>query len=169
MIILGIDPAIRCSGYAIIQVDSVNDMSIIDCGVIRNGKNLPHTECLRRLTGGIRELIDTYKPDVASIEDPFLGKNPATVIVLGMARGAILAALGERGVPVYPYKPTTAKRAAVGNGQADKTQVALMMSVLFSLDVSQIPLDSTDALALAVCLGQTAARQGADLLLPKPL
>lgn len=169
MIILGIDPAIRCSGYAVIKVDGVNDMSIVDCGVVRNGKALPHTECLRRLTGGIRELIDTYKPDMASIEDPFLGKNPATVIVLGMARGAILAALGEQGVPVYPYKPATAKRAAVGNGQADKSQVALMMSVLFSLDVSQIPLDSTDALALAVCLGQTAARKELQMRLPKPL
>lgn len=169
MIILGIDPAIRCTGYAVIKVDSATDMSVIDCGVIKNGKTLPHTECLRRLAGGIRELIGTYKPDVASIEDPFLGENPSTVIILGMARGAILAVLGELGIPVYPYKPTTAKRAAVGSGKADKAQVALMMSVLFSLDHSRIPLDSTDALSLAVCHGQVAVRSELCSMLPKPL
>ncbi len=169
MIVLGIDPAIRCSGYALIKVDNANTMSIIDCGVIKNGKTLPHTECLRRLAGGIRELVGAYKPDVVSIEDPFLGENPSTVIILGMARGAILSVLGELKVPVYPYKPTTAKRAAVGTGKADKAQVAVMMAAMFSLDASEIPLDSTDALALAVCHGQVAARSELQAMLPKPL
>ncbi len=169
MIILGIDPAIRCSGYAVIQVDSVEKMSIIDCGVIKNGKTLPHTECLRRLAGGIRELVAKYRPDMVSIEDPFLGENPSTVIILGMARGAILSVLGELGIPAYPYKPTTAKRAAVGSGKADKAQVALMMSAMFQLDASQIPLDATDALALAICHGQVAARPELKMMLPKSL
>ncbi|MDD4181795.1 MAG: crossover junction endodeoxyribonuclease RuvC [Victivallaceae bacterium] len=169
MIILGLDPAIRCSGYAVIKVTSVDEISIIDCGVIKNGRTLPHTECLRRLSGGIRDLVKIHNPDAVSIEDPFLGKNPSTVIILGMARGAILAVLGELGVPTYPYKPTVAKRAAVGTGKAEKGQVALMMAAMFGLEASQIPLDSTDALALAVCHGQTAIRSELQMLIPKPL
>lgn len=169
MIILGIDPAIRCSGYAVIKVTSVDEMSIIDCGIIKNGRTLLHTECLRRLSGGIRDLIKIHNPDAVSIEDPFLGKNPSTVIILGMARGAILAVLGELGVPVYPYKPTIAKRAAVGTGKADKNQVALMMAAMFRLETAQIPLDATDALSLAVCHAQTAIRKELQMLIPKPI
>ncbi|MDD2403827.1 MAG: crossover junction endodeoxyribonuclease RuvC [Victivallaceae bacterium] len=169
MIILGIDPAIRCSGYAVIKATAVHEMSVIDCGFIKNDRSMPHTECLRRIAGGIRDLITTYNPDAISIEDPFLGKNPSTVIILGMARGAILAVCGELGVPVYPYTPTTAKRAAVGNGKAEKGQVALIMSAMFHLEAEQIPLDATDALALALCHAQNAVRPALQMLMPKTL
>ena len=95
MIILGIDPAIRTTGYGVIRTESVSRFEILDCGIIANSARLPHTECLRRLAGGIRELVGAFMPDYASIEDPFVGKNASTAIILGMARGAILAALAE--------------------------------------------------------------------------
>lgn len=90
MIILGIDPAIRTTGYGVIRTESVSRFEILDCGIIANSARLPHTECLRRLAGGIRELVGAFMPDYASIEDPFVGKNASTAIILGMARGAIL-------------------------------------------------------------------------------
>lgn len=99
MIILGIDPAIRTTGYGVIRTESVSRFEILDCGIIANSARLPHTECLRRLAGGIRELVGAFTPDYASIEDPFVGKNASTAIILGMARGAILAALAEAAVP----------------------------------------------------------------------
>lgn len=98
MIILGIDPAIRTTGYGVIRTESVSRFEILDCGIIANSARLPHTECLRRLAGGIRELVGAFMPDYASIEDPFVGKNASTAIILGMARGAILAALAEAAV-----------------------------------------------------------------------
>ena len=116
MLVLGIDPAIRNTGYGVIEVTGAASFRIVDCGLIRNKPGMPHSECLLRLAGGIRELADNYPIDSASIEDPFVGKNANTAIILGMARGAILATLAEQGIPCYAYSPRRAKKAAVGNG-----------------------------------------------------
>ena len=153
MIILGIDPAIRTTGYGVIKADpSVGSgMEILDCGVIRNTHAMPHTECLRRLHGGISELISLYKPDCAVLEEPFVGKNSKTAIILGMARGGILTALAGQSIPAFAYAPTVAKRAVTGSGSADKSRIAFLLAAEFGIAVENIPLDSTDALALAMC------------------
>jgi crossover junction endodeoxyribonuclease RuvC len=169
MVILGIDPAIRCTGYGVVEFRSANDSQILDCGVIRNTQRMPHSECLRRVNGGIRQLIEEFKPDSASIEDPFLGRNPKTAIILGMVRGTILGTLAEHGIPAYSYSPRTAKKAAVGAGTASKEQIAFMMANEFSLDTGDIPLDATDALALAICHARAALNPALQYLLPKPL
>jgi len=160
VIILGIDPAIRTTGYGVIRTESVAHFEILDCGIIANSARLSHTECLRRLAGGIRELVGAFTPEYASIEDPFVGRNASTAIILGMARGAILAALSEASVPVFAYSPSSAKRAAFGNGRATKEQVAMMISAETGIGIERIPLDSTDAIALAICHAQTTFRPG---------
>ena len=153
MIILGIDPAIRTTGYGVISADpeAGSGMEILDCGVIKNKPAMPHTECLRRLYGGISELVSLYHPDCAVLEDPFVGRNAKTAIILGMARGGILSALANHNIPAYAYTPTVAKRAATGSGSADKSRIAFLLAAEFGIDVAEIPLDSTDALALAMC------------------
>ena len=155
MTVLGLDPAIRTTGYGVIQFDGTL-WRILDCGVIKNSPSMRHSECVRRLYGGIAELVAGFKPDAASMEEPFCGRNASTAIILGMARGAILSALAVNNVPAYSYSPTKAKKAAVGSGSATKEQVALMMSASFGIESSMIPLDATDALALAVCHSQRA-------------
>ena len=169
MIVLGIDPAIRTTGYGVIKSVGVGRFEILDCGIIANSARLPHTECLRRLSGGIRELIHTFHPDAASIEDPFVGRNAKTAIILGMARGAILCALAEADVAAYSYTPSRAKKAAVGSGSAQKEQIAVMMAAEFGIEVERIPLDSTDALALAICHAQLADREELSPLIGKEL
>ena len=153
MIILGIDPAIRTTGYGVIKADpdAGDGMEIVDCGVICNKPSMPHTECLRRLYGGISELIDLYHPDCAVLEEPFVGRNAKTAIILGMARGGILAALAQHNIPAYAYNPSVAKRAATGSGSAEKSRIAFILAAEFGIEVEKIPLDSTDALALAMC------------------
>ncbi|MBE6398590.1 MAG: crossover junction endodeoxyribonuclease RuvC [Lentisphaerae bacterium] len=153
MIILGIDPAIRTTGYGVISADPAagDGMEILDCGVIRNKPSMPHTECLHRLFGGISELVSLYHPDCAVLEEPFVGRNAKTAIILGMARGGILTALAEHNVPAYAYTPSVAKRAATGSGSADKSRIAFLLAAEFGIEVEKIPLDSTDALALAMC------------------
>ena len=153
MIILGIDPAIRTTGYGVIKADpdAGGGMEILDCGVIRNRQTMPHSECLRRLYGGIGELITLYTPDCAVLEEPFVGQNAKTAIILGMARGGILSALANCNIPAFAYTPSVAKRAATGSGSADKGRIAFLLAAEFGIDVSEIPLDSTDALALAMC------------------
>ena len=163
MIILGIDTAIRCTGYGVIKMNTINDIEIIDCGVIKNAQKLRHSECLRRLAGGTRELIKAYEPHSVSIEDAFYCKNVKTAMILSLARGAVITATAEADLPIYTYSPKTAKRAAVGMGQASKQQVAIMMAAMFKIDISQIPDDATDALAIAICHGQLAMRKELDL------
>ena len=162
MVILGIDPAIRTTGYGVISADPAagGSMTILDCGVIRNKPAMPHTECLRRLHGGISELISLYHPDCAVLEDPFVGRNAKTAIILGMARGGILTALAGKNVPAYAYNPSVAKRAAAGSGGADKERIAFLLAAEFGISVERIPLDSTDALALAMCHAARTLRSG---------
>ncbi len=169
MIILGIDPAIRTTGYGVIKAHSPASFEILDCGMIQNSARLPHSECVRRLSGGIRELIAAFKPDFASLEDPFVGRNAGTAIILGMARGAILAALAENNIPAYSYSPKTAKRSAVGTGSATKEQVAMLVAAELKIGIERIPLDATDALALAICHAQRALRPELAEMMGKPL
>ena len=160
MILLGIDPAIRTTGYGVIEAGAGGRFSVIDCGVIANSPKLPHSECVRRLHMGICELVTSFKPDCAVLEEPFVGKNAGTAIILGMARGAILAALSINSVPAFAYAPTVAKRAAVGRGGATKEQIAVMISAELGIEIERIPLDSTDALALAMCHAARTLRTG---------
>lgn len=164
MIILGLDPAIRTTGYGVVEMLPGKQAKILDCGVIKNTPQMPHSECVRRLAGGVRELINSFKPDCASLESPFVGDNAKTAIILGMARGAILTALAENNIPAYAYAPIVAKRAVTGMSHARKEQVALMMANEFNIAVSDIPDDATDALALAVCHGQKALQTQINLL-----
>ncbi len=154
MVILGIDTAIRCTGYGLVEFREGGIVNVLDCGIIKNRKDLPHSECLRRLSGGIREIAGRFKPDSAAIEGAFVSKNIKTAMILSYARGAVMAVLAEANIPIYAYSPKKAKLAVCGSGNSTKMQVALMLASLFSLKTEEIPLDSTDALALAVCHGQ---------------
>ncbi len=169
MIIIGIDTAIRKTGYGVLDISTPSTVKVLDCGVIVNSPKLPHSECLRRLSGGIQQLVEAFHPDVAAIESAFACKNIKTTMILSLARGAVIARLAEMGVPAYEYSPKTAKRAATGNGEAAKEQVAAVIAALGKLDVKNIPDDSTDALALALCHGTLACRPEGHLFLPQPI
>ena len=152
MIVLGIDPAIRTTGYGVVEADLTSgEIKILDCGIIANTPKMAHSECVRRLYGGVAELLNLWHPDCAVLEDPFVGRNAKTAIILGMARGAILASFATNNLPAYSYSPTVAKRAATGFGGAEKERIAYLLSAEFGIEVDRIPLDSTDALALAIC------------------
>ena len=154
-VILGVDTSLRSTGYAVIRMNAPGKYEILDCGVIKNKASLIHSECLYRIAGGIRELVDTFHPDTASIESAFVQKNIKTAMILSLARGAVITALAEKKIEIFEYAPTTAKRSAIGRGTATKEQVAVMMAAVCGIDVSGVPDDSTDALALAVCHANT--------------
>jgi crossover junction endodeoxyribonuclease RuvC len=150
MIILGIDTALRTTGYGVIEVDGKRFIAK-DCGIIKNKPKVPVSECLRRLAGGIGELVELYQPDIAAIEGTFYAKNAKTSMLLGMAKGSVVATLAQAGIPVYEYAPRKAKQIVVGNGGASKDQVATLMANMLKIDTSAIPHDASDAMALAVC------------------
>ena len=150
MKILGIDTSLRSTGYGIIEIKD-KKISALDCGIIKNKASLSHSECLKRISGGIRQLIELYKPEQASIESAFVHRNAKTAMILGMARGAAISMAAEKDIPIYEYSPKTAKLAVVGTGTASKEQVAVMIGQILNCDISQINDDATDALALALC------------------
>ena len=151
MRILGVDTALRCSGYGVIDCDIQGKLSIVDCGFIKTPPKKPVSECLRRLSGGISHLLKTYKPDVVAIEGTFFNKYARSAMLLGMARGTVVGVVALENLEIFEYAPTTAKKAVTGRGAASKEQVAFMMAHLFKIKVNEIPLDATDALSIAVC------------------
>ncbi len=168
MRILGIDTAIRCTGYGV--VDFLEGAPrIVDCGLIKNKPSAPHSECLRRLGGGVRELVRNFHPDSAALESAFYSKNIKTSMILSYARGAIMLVLAENSIPSFAYAPRKAKMAVGGNGASSKEIIAQILASMLSIDASEIPLDATDAIAIAICHGQLACRPGSEYVLDKPL
>ena len=158
----------RHTGYGVLKV--VGDKyQALDCGVIKNPPLISHSQCLRRLAGGVRELVKLYKPDCAVLEGAFFAKNLKTTLILGYARGCVMTVLAEEEIPAYAYSPMEVKMSAVGYGGASKAQVAMMIGSILNLDVSNVADDATDALALALCHSQRALKTGAELFMPKEL
>ena len=149
MTVLGIDTSLRSTGYGVLAVEG-NRMRMLDCGNIRNGPKLPLTDCLKAIHGKVAALIGEYRPDVMAVESVIYGKNAGTMLVLGEARGAVLTAAADAGLPVYEYEPRRMKKAICGNGLAEKEQIQRMVKTL--LNLSELPQnDAADALGLAIC------------------
>ena len=149
MTVLGIDTSLRSTGYGVLSAEG-SRMRCVDCGNIPNKASLPLTGCLRAIHAKVAELIATHRPDVIAIESVIYGKNAGTMLVLGEARGAVLTAAVDAGVPVYEYEPRRMKRAICGNGLAEKEQIQRMVKTLLGL--AELPQnDAADALGLAIC------------------
>lgn len=151
MRILGIDTALRCTGFGVVEYNDAGVGKIIQCGFIKTPAKKPVSECLRRLSGGITELIEAYEPDEVAIEGTFFNKFARSAMLLGMARGAAVAACATHDLEIYEYAPTVAKRAVTGNGSSSKEQVAFMISTIFKINIADVPLDATDALSIIAC------------------
>ncbi len=147
--VLGIDTSLRSTGVAVIEQRG-SSFQVRASGIIRNPATRPHTACLAHLFESVRALIDEEKPGEVAIEDVFFAKNARTAMVLGQARGAVLAACSLAGVPVYEYAPRRVKQAVVGFGGAHKDQVGKMVSSMLGLKELP-PNDISDAMALAIC------------------
>ena len=149
MLFLGIDPGLGATGYGII--DSVGGkLEFVDAGVIRTSSIAPFAERLRRIDLGLDEKIRLYEPDEAAIEEVFHAKNVKSALLLGHARAAAILCAARNGLGVSEYSPTVVKKAVVGYGKATKDQVQHMVRILLKIDVA-LPLDASDALAIAIC------------------
>ena len=162
MTILGIDTSLRSTGYGVL-VQEGSRLVARTAGVIRNAPKVPLSDCLRHIHARVTELIGEYAPEVLAIESVIYGKNAGTMLVLGEARGAVIAAAAAAGVPIYEYEPRRVKKAVCGNGLAEKLQVQRMVKMLLHLD--ELPTnDAADALALAIA--HAHGRAGLDACLP---
>ena len=159
--VLGIDTALRKTGWGILDCAG-KKVTAVDCGAVINKPKASLCECLSRLHGAARELLEHYKPDIISIEGGFYCKNVHTSTILGTARGAVLGYIAEKGLPIYEYAPRYVKQIVCGFGNASKQQVAMMISQILKIHIDQLSDDSTDALALAYCHTQNQMRNSLD-------
>lgn len=155
MIILGIDPGIAIVGWGVLRCEN-SKFTPIAYGSVQTKAGLKVEERLLQVYRGIRELIEKYSPDVVSIEEIFWNTNQKTGIVVSEARGVILLAAHEAGIPIFEYTPLQVKQAIVGYGRAEKKQVITMVTAFLGLREPPKPDDTADALALAICHGHCA-------------
>lgn len=149
MLVLGIDPGTRVAGYGIVAAEGAR-MRLVEAGVLRAPARDPVERRLARIAAGLRDLLSRHRPDAAAVEDAFVKVDPQAALAVGLARGAILAVLGELGLEAASYPPASVKRSVAGSGRAGKDQVARMVAAILGED-ARVPLaDATDALAVAI-------------------
>lgn len=152
MRILGIDPGATVTGYGVVERVG-SGVEHRAHGTLRFPRNHAPHQRLAAIYAGVTQWVEDAQPDAAAIEKIFVSASPRSALVLGQARGAALAALGNRGVPVFEYAPQQLKRSVTGNGAATKRQVQSMVRRLLTLE-STPAADAADALALALCHAQ---------------
>lgn len=158
MRILGIDPGYAILGYGIIDVRG-NRFSVVDYGAIFTDASMDMASRLQALYSGLKELIDKYEPDEASIEELFFNNNAKTAILVGEARGVAVLACADGNLKIGEYTPLQIKQALVGYGRADKKQVQYMVKTMLNLESVPKPDDTADALAAAICHAHSAGKR----------
>ncbi|OGA49131.1 MAG: crossover junction endodeoxyribonuclease RuvC [Betaproteobacteria bacterium RIFCSPLOWO2_12_FULL_63_13] len=156
--IIGIDPGLRVTGFGVIEKSGTR-VSYITSGCIRSaGDELP--ERLKSILHGLREVIAIHQPRQAAVEKVFVNLNPQSTLALGQARGTVICAAVDAGLPVAEYTALQVKQAVVGNGHAAKAQVQEMVKRLLRLPA--VPgSDAADALACAICHAHGGQGMGA--------
>jgi crossover junction endodeoxyribonuclease RuvC len=149
-IILGIDPGTTIAGYGIIGIENQTPL-LISLGIIDLRKfDDPYLK-LKHIFDRTLSIIDQYSPDEMAVEAPFYGKNVQSMLKLGRAQGASIAAALHRSVPVHEYAPRKIKMSITGQGAASKEQVAGMLVNILKFKSDDYLLDATDGLAAAMC------------------
>ena len=146
--ILGIDPGSRVTGFGVIDVRG-REHFYIASGCIKTPPDAPLSERIAVIVHHIDEIVRTYRPQQAAVEQVFVNVNPASTLMLGQARGAALAALVMHGLPVSEYTALQVKQAVVGKGKAAKEQVQHMVVQMLSLSGTP-QSDAADGLAVAL-------------------
>lgn len=153
-LILGIDPGIAITGYALIH-EGQGAFRLCACGVIRTPSHTPLPDRLLSLHEQLTTLLTTHHPTEAAMELLFFGKNRTTAIPVSHARGVIMLALRQAQLPIAEYSPSLVKKAITGYGNANKAQVGEMVRVLLHLPTVPKPDDAADAAAIALCHAHT--------------
>jgi crossover junction endodeoxyribonuclease RuvC len=151
MLVIGIDPGTAITGYGLVRENATGSLEVVDYGTILTTADLAMAERLLMLYRSMSDLILLHRPDCGAVEKLFFQRNVRTALSVGQARGVMLLALAQHGIPVSEYTPLEVKQAVVGYGKADKNQVQQMVRALLSLSVVPQPDDAADALAVGIC------------------
>lgn len=154
MIVLGVDPGTAITGYGLLE-HTANRFRLLEYGTIRSSSQDDPAARLYDIFQGISAVIDRYNPEQMAVEELFFNKNVRTALVVGQARGVIMLAGHLKGLPVFEYTPLQVKQAVVGYGRAEKQQVQYMVKAILNLEEIPKPDDAADALAIAICHGNS--------------
>jgi crossover junction endodeoxyribonuclease RuvC len=155
-VILGLDPSLRGTGYGVLRVAKGGPQALTH-GTIACPANWARSRCLVKIVQGLREVLQQHQPGVCVVEGLFYAQNLQTALIMGEARGAAMAAIGEAGLDIYELAPRKVKQAIVGFGGAQKIAVAKMVQRMLHLTAPPAP-DAADALALALAYAQQQGR-----------
>ena len=150
MVVLGIDPGTAGTGFGVVESRGSRLRALGD-GVIRTSAGVPLERRLAVIHARTAELLDTFAPNAVAVEELYFGANARTAFAVGQARGVVLLAAGQRGVPTRSYTPQQVKDAVCGHGRAGKDQVGRMVARLLAFSGPPSSNHAADALAVAVC------------------
>ena len=150
MKIFGIDPGSERTGYGCIDSSGSRHRLVI-CGCLSAPARATFPDKLMAIHAGLAALLVRHRPDCVAVENLFHARNVRSALKLGHARGVALLAASEAGIPVVEYAPAEIKRAVVGYGRAEKSQMQQMVKLLLGLAAPPSPHDAADALAVAIC------------------
>jgi crossover junction endodeoxyribonuclease RuvC len=150
MLVLGIDPGTAITGYGLVKGED-DDLTLVAYGAITTSSDQPLPERLQRIYEELTALIEERQPAAVAVEELFFSKNVRTALSVGQARGVVLLAAANAGLPIHEYTPLQVKQAITGYGRATKDQVQQMVRMLLALDSVPQPDDAADAIAVAIC------------------
>ena len=150
MIVLGIDPGTASTGYGVVHSQGSRLLALAE-GVIQTSAGTPLERRLADIHARVGELLDRHGVDGVAIEELYFGANVRTAFAVGQARGVVLLAAGQRGIPSRSYTPQQVKGAVCGHGRAAKDQVGRMVARMLGLTAPPTPDHAADALAVAIC------------------
>lgn len=148
MIVLGIDPGSRATGFSVITRQK-SRFVLLEAGIIRTDTKADIAERLLQIYQGIEAVIQRHNPTTSAIESIFVGKSAESALKLGQARGVALMTLAKYGLDVTPYHPMTVKKNVGGSGRAGKKEMIRTVSFLLGLR-KDLPSDAADATAIAI-------------------
>ncbi len=159
-LVLGIDPGLNCTGYAILTATPGSlAPRVVDAGVIRTAATRPLADRLAEIDAGLNEILTEHRVSLVAVEELYAHyKHPRTAILMGHARGAILLAAARRGIAVASLPATAVKKTLTGNGHASKIQMQRAIASTFRLRSVPEPADVADAMAIAWCAAMNAAQ-----------
>jgi crossover junction endodeoxyribonuclease RuvC len=150
MIVLGIDPGTASTGYGVVYSHGSRLQALAE-GVIQTSAGTPLERRLADIHARVGDLLDRHGADAIAIEELYFGANVRTAFAVGQARGVVLLAAGQRGIPSRSYTPQQVKGAVCGHGRAGKDQVGRMVARMLGLPAAPNPDHAADALAVAIC------------------
>lgn len=156
MIILGIDPGYAIVGIGVIEY-SGNKFRMLEYNAITTPAQMPTPARLQKIYQETTLYIQKYRPDAVAIEELFFNSNQKTAIQVAQARGVLIVAVVNAGIPLYEYTPLQIKQSVTGYGRADKKQIQSMVKMILNLNVIPKPDDAADGLAVAICHAHSSA------------